>query len=61
MGLFVGNPDVTIPTITIETDLKNPIRKRFIEIQLPQYDFPIRIITTPYERNAFKKPIGCRK
>jgi exonuclease SbcD len=29
-------------------DLKNPIRKRFIEIQLPQYDFPIRIITTPY-------------
>ncbi|CAM2981236.1 metallophosphoesterase family protein [Flavobacterium frigoris] len=47
--LFVGNPDVTIPTITIENGFEiTQSENGFIEIQLPQYDFPIRIITTPY-------------
>jgi hypothetical protein len=27
MGLFVGNPDVTIPTITIENGFEKPNQK----------------------------------
>ena len=47
--LFVGNPDVTIPIITIENGFEiTQSENGFIEIQLPQYEFPIRIITTPY-------------
>jgi exonuclease SbcD len=47
--LFVGNPDVTIPTLTIENGFEiTQSENGFIEIQLPQYEFPIRIITTPY-------------
>lgn len=47
--LFVGNPDVTIPTITIENGFEiTQSENGFLEIQLPQYEFPIRIITTPY-------------
>ena len=47
--LFVGNPDVTIPTITIENGFEiTQSENGFLEIQLPQYEFPIRFITTPY-------------
>ncbi|OAB29393.1 Exodeoxyribonuclease I subunit D [Flavobacterium fryxellicola] len=47
--LFVGNPDVTIPKVTIENGFEiTQSENGFLEIQLPQYDFPIRIITTPY-------------
>ena len=47
--LFVGNPDVTIPTVTIENGFEiTQSENGFLEIQLPQYEFPIRIITTPY-------------
>lgn len=47
--LFVGNPDVTIPRICIENGFEiTQSENGFIEIQLPQYQFPIRIITTPY-------------
>ena len=47
--LFVGNPDVAIPCIAIENGFEIiQSENGFIEIKLPQYDFPIRIITTPY-------------
>lgn len=47
--LFVGNPDVTIPAITIDNGFEiTRSENGFIEIKLPQYDYPIRIITTPY-------------
>lgn len=47
--LFVGNPDVTIPTVTIENGFEiTQSENGFLQIQLPQYEFPIRIITTPY-------------
>jgi exonuclease SbcD len=47
--LFVGNPDMTIPTVTIENGFEiTQSENGFLEIQLPQYEFPIRIITTPY-------------
>ena len=47
--LFVGNPDVTIPLITIENGFAiTQSENGFLEIKLPHYDFPIRSITTPY-------------
>lgn len=47
--LFVGNPEVTIPKIAIENGFEIiQSASGFISIQLPQYDYPIRIITTPY-------------
>jgi len=47
--LFVGNPDVTIPRLTIENGFEIiQSENGFIEIKLPQYEFPIRVITTPY-------------
>lgn len=47
--LFVGNPDVTIPTIKIENGFEiTQSENGFIEIKLPQFDYPIRVITTPY-------------
>lgn len=47
--LFVGNPDVTVPKFTIENGFEiTQSENGFLEIKLPQYDFPIRVITTPY-------------
>lgn len=47
--LFVGNPDVTIPPLVIENSFEiTQSEKGFFEIQLPQFDYPIRIIATPY-------------
>lgn len=47
--LFVGNPEVTIPKIAIENGFEIiQSASGFIAIQLSQYDYPIRIITTPY-------------
>lgn len=47
--LFVGNPDVTIPKLTIENGFEiTQSENGFLEIKLPQYDFSIRVITTPY-------------
>lgn len=47
--LFVGNPDVTIPTIKIENGFEiTQSENGLIEIKLPQFDYPIRVITTPY-------------
>ncbi|MCW2119402.1 metallophosphoesterase family protein [Flavobacterium sp. 7A] len=47
--LFVGNPDVRIPIISIESGFEiTQSENGFIEIKLPHYDFPIRIIATPY-------------
>lgn len=47
--LFVGNPDVTIPTQIIENNFEiTRSENGFFEIKLPHYDFPIRIIATPY-------------
>ncbi|MBP4142125.1 exonuclease subunit SbcD [Flavobacterium sp. P4023] len=47
--LFVGNPDVTIPRIKIENGFEiTQSENGFIEIKLPQFDYPIRVITTPY-------------
>jgi exonuclease SbcD len=47
--LFVGNPDVTIPKMTIENGFEiTQSENGFLELTLPQYNFPIRIITTPY-------------
>ncbi len=47
--IFIGNLDVLVPTMLIENGFE--ITKSdigFFEIKLPQYDFPIRIIATPY-------------
>ena len=47
--LFVGNPDVTIPKMEIENGFEITASENgFLEIKLPQYTYPIRIITTPY-------------
>jgi exonuclease SbcD len=59
--LFVGNPDVTIPTVTIENGFEiTQSENGFLEIQLPQYEFPIRIITTPYANELrLKRYLGA--
>lgn len=47
--LFVGNPDVAIPKMIIENGFKiTQSENGFLEIKLEHYNFPIRIITTPY-------------
>lgn len=47
--LFVGNPDVIIPPLVIENGFEiTQSEEGFFEIQLPQFDYPIRIIATPY-------------
>jgi exonuclease SbcD len=47
--LFVGNPDVVIPRGTFEEGYEiTQSESGFVEIQLPQLQFPIRIIATPY-------------
>ena len=47
--LFVGNPDVSIPPMVIENGFAiTQSENGFFEIQLPQFDYPIRIIATPY-------------
>jgi exonuclease SbcD len=47
--LFVGNPDVSIPPMVIENGFEiTQSENGFFEIQLPQFDYPIRIIATPY-------------
>ena len=47
--LFVGNPDVTIPKMIIENGFEiTQSENGFLEIKLPSYHFPVRIITTPY-------------
>lgn len=47
--LFVGNPDVSVPTMVIENGFEiTQSENGFFEIQLPQFDYPIRIIATPY-------------
>jgi exonuclease SbcD len=59
--LFVGNPDVTIPTVIIENGFEITLSENgFLEIQLPQYEFPIRIITTPYANELrLKRYLGA--
>ncbi|PKH68998.1 exonuclease sbcCD subunit D [Flavobacterium sp. ALD4] len=59
--LFVGNPDVTIPTVIIENGFEITLSENgFLEIQLPQYEFPIRIITTPYANESrLKRYLGA--
>ncbi|RAR73747.1 metallophosphoesterase family protein [Flavobacterium aciduliphilum] len=47
--IFIGNLDVKVPTMNIENGFE--ITKSdvgFFEIKLPKYDYPIRIIATPY-------------
>ena len=47
--LFVGNPDVSIPPMVIENGFAiTQSENGFFEIQLPQFEYPIRIIATPY-------------
>ncbi|MEC5165601.1 exonuclease SbcD [Flavobacterium sp. PL11] len=47
--LFVGNPDMTIPKMIIENGFEIiQSENGFLEIKLPSYNFPVRIITTPY-------------
>lgn len=47
--LFVGNPDLVIPKMAFTDSFEiTQSESGFIEIQLPQLEFPIRIITTPY-------------
>jgi exonuclease SbcD len=47
--LFVGNPDVSIHPMVIENGFEiTQSENGFFEIQLPQFDYPIRIIATPY-------------
>jgi hypothetical protein len=44
----------------LKTDLKLPSQKTVLEIQLPQYEFPIRIITTPYANESrLKRYLGA--
>lgn len=47
--IFIGNLDIQVPTMIIENGFE--ITKSdvgFFEINLPKYDYPIRIIATPY-------------
>jgi exonuclease SbcD len=47
--IFIGNLDIQVPTMIIENGFE--ITKSdvgFLEIKLPKYDYPIRIIATPY-------------
>ena len=47
--LFVGNPDVAIPKMIIKDGFEiTQSENGFLEIKLAHYNFPIRIITTPY-------------
>lgn len=51
--LFIGNPDLKMPKLVIENGFEiTASDKGFFEIQLPQYDFPLRIIATPYANEA---------
>ncbi|UQD56263.1 exonuclease SbcCD subunit D [Flavobacterium sp. K5-23] len=47
--LFVGNPDSMISKMVIENGFEiTKSETGFFEIKLPHFDFPIRIIATPY-------------
>ncbi len=47
--LFVGNPEVSVSAMVIENGFEiTQSDKGFFEIQLPQLEYPIRIIATPY-------------
>jgi exonuclease SbcD len=47
--LFVGNPDSVISKMVIENGFEiTKSENGFFEIKLPHFDFPIRIIATPY-------------
>lgn len=47
--LFIGNPSTVVPQINIENGFEiSQSEEGFLEIKLPQSDFPIRIIAMPY-------------
>lgn len=47
--LFVGNPEVTMPLMTVDNGFTiTKSEPGFFELQLPQYNYPVRIIATPY-------------
>jgi exonuclease SbcD len=47
--LFVGNPDIMISEMAIENGFEiTKSENGFFEIMLPKFNFPVRIIATPY-------------
>ena len=47
--IFIGNLDVQVPTMVVENGFE--VTKSdvgFFEIKLPKFNFPLRIIATPY-------------
>ena len=61
--LFVGNPDVAIPKMIIKDGFEiTQSENGFLEIKLAHYNFPIRIITTPYANEMrLKTYLGADK
>jgi exonuclease SbcD len=58
--LFVGNPDVTIPTAIIENGFEITLSENGFRNSTSQYEFPIRIITTPYANESrLKRYLGA--
>ena len=47
--IFMGHPNAVVSPIAIENGFEiTKTDKGFFEIQLPKFDFPLRIIATPY-------------
>ncbi len=58
--ILCGNPDTRIPPFTLDTGLEvSKSQPGFVEIRLPNYSYPVRIILTPYANEVtFKKYLG---
>jgi len=47
--IFIGNPDYNLVPFTLEDGFEiTKVDGNFFEIRLPKYEFPIRVIATPY-------------
>lgn len=58
--ILCGYPDTRIPPFTLDTGLSvSKSKPGFIEMKLPNYTYPTRIILTPYANEVtFKKYLG---
>ncbi len=58
--ILCGNPDTRIPPFTLDTGLEvSKSKPGFVEIKLPNFNYPVRIILTPYANEVtFKKYLG---
>ena len=58
--ILCGNPDTIISPFSLDTGLAiSRSEQGFIEVKLPKYDYPVRIILTPFANEAtFKRFLG---